>query len=419
MGNSSLFCPGTRRLPAGLGSVVCAALCLAIAVQTPANASTARLLALGGDGAYFEDESNVNRWYGSLGDYPDRGRFDSGVFDQYDGYPGDPVRNFSGPSAAMHLGLGETGSLGTLAAAFHFGHAQNSSAGTLYPDYLDSALQLVYCLEIGKTQVAVAWRNAQNDIARLPGSVDNLYHSSNQVDNDFGAGVRLDLTSSAYLDLAAEIRINSVSRFTTADSVRHDRGTIDSSGSYALRARSFIQLGPILALVPLLEHLHEDRPSGAGLADRQVSGRLWRLGCALNVLPDTDTLMVLSVDYRDSRGTDHRDFFGTTSVYENQRRSWQLRAGFETRVLAWLTVRGAFAYEHSTVLFDRLDDPFASNSDTIRPLPVSLGFGVHLFDFDLDGTLSSEPPRAYAGTRVRWPGESDSTWMNLGLTYRF
>ena len=62
--------------------------------------SAARLLALGGDGSYLEDNRGVLRWYGSAVDHAGYAQVDSGLFDQ-DGYLRLHGHRLTGPVSFM------------------------------------------------------------------------------------------------------------------------------------------------------------------------------------------------------------------------------------------------------------------------------------------------------------------------------
>ena len=97
------------------------ALVLAIGAFFPESgvATTGRIQALGGNGTFFEDEANVLRWYGSLGDYPDLAVLESGGFNLDSGYHNQDMELLSGPGGGVHHSLGEEGRWGTAALYFH------------------------------------------------------------------------------------------------------------------------------------------------------------------------------------------------------------------------------------------------------------------------------------------------------------
>ena len=64
-------------------------LALTVLLVPDSPASTARLRALGGEGAYLEDPANVLLWYGSLGDYPNLVIAETGAWEQNGGYRGE------------------------------------------------------------------------------------------------------------------------------------------------------------------------------------------------------------------------------------------------------------------------------------------------------------------------------------------
>ena len=118
--------------------VVTAALIL---VATTAGATTSRITAMGEGSAFYEDDGNTMRWYGSLVDYPDLVTFESGHFTTGNGYKGSNGQTLSGPGVAGHLKLDDTGTWGTGAVTYHT-RGDDADPGSLHRGYLGDHLTL-------------------------------------------------------------------------------------------------------------------------------------------------------------------------------------------------------------------------------------------------------------------------------------
>ncbi len=212
---------------------------------TNAIATTSRVNSLGGNGDYFEDDSNAMRWFGSLTDFPDQVVLESGNFNIPDGYWRDSYHKASGPGFGVHFALGQESRWGT-AALFYHDHGDDRSF-SLSSSELRNNLAFLYAFDFGPLTAAAFYRHGSRteEIAEK-----DLDFSANNV----GIGTRINLSGSAYLDLAWE------SQFSNhQESAITDAEGSDSESNFTFRGRGFIALGQ----VP--KGTHKDTANGAEL----------------------------------------------------------------------------------------------------------------------------------------------------------
>jgi hypothetical protein len=371
------------------------------AMALPALATTSRINSLGGNGDFFEDDANVLRWFGSLVDYPDQVVLESGNFNIPDGYWEFPSQKRSGPGLGAHYALGSEGRLGT-AAIFYHDHDNRST--TLHPSGLRNNLSLIYALDLGPLTGSLAYRYGTWEVGQS-GETDN--HSA----DTFGAGLRMDMGESAYLDLAGEYR-----------STSHqgpDLSTSDSSNSesiYSLRGRAFIALGERTAFIPLFEFFNEDRmhPQDTPSHPTRLDHQMFRFGFGLNYFPDTDHLLLFNIEYVDGQ----RKYMTIRPELQGTWTALNMRAGFESRMLSWLTTRGSLGFVDFASNTDWVD--FQDPSDLMNLdgpiLRVNLGFAFHLGPADLDFSFGERYPEARFEGR---PFEPRKHWLSATARYLF
>ena len=364
--------------------------------STAALASSPRLFAFGGDGAYLEDAVNVRSWYGSLVDHGGWAAAESGVFEQHDGYARDVWDDTAtGPALGAQVPLGQDGRHGT-AGLWWNGQGANGGIGELGSDLLGDTYQVMYGYRFGTMTAGLSLRHGAADGDLTP----SLHHNATR--DDFGLGLRLDLGATAYLDLAGElVRLADESTLGDVEPVKRS-----TEGSYGVRGRAFVQVGDGLVLVPMFEHRREERTWDelAQPADRQW--RLWRTGAGLTWQPDPDSLLLLTADWRNERDTESGAEVFAADVLD-------LRLAIESRVHALLTVRLAAGYRRTDVEWA------AAGSATQGDVPISLGLAAHLGPADLEFSLANMLPVGPDGLRERWGWADNSTWMSAGLSWWF
>lgn len=364
----------------------------------PALATVSRLNALGGSGYFLEDESGITRWYGSLADYPDHLVIESGAFNLSDGYWMYSNRKADGPTLGLTRHLDADGRWGTAAL---FWRDMNSAYNLfLEDDHQRENFHLLYGHRLGPADVTLSW---QHGAWKTDDGVEVDDHSA----HTFGFGARLDLSDRAYLDLAGDWRTTSRS-----DESPGDDFTPPGEGIHNLRARAFLGVAERTMLVPALEWVKEEslHPLSAEEFPSALDHRLTRSGLGVIHLPDTDHLLMAGLEFEDGE----RVYPGLKTTWQ----AWLLRAGFENRLSAWLTVRGGLAYVHhdqestSPPYVDpwewlNLDDPM---------LRVNLGLAVHLGPVDIDLAFGERyPRRGYLGNGF----EPQKHWLNASLRWLY
>ncbi len=398
-----------------LSAVVWAALTVS---AVPAQATSARVAGLAG-GEFIEDDRNVQRWYGSLGDYANLIFLEGGHFTLPEGWHDSNGRRVSGPGLGAHVELGESARWGT-AAFFLNGQGDDVDPGSLARDRMGTTWSAMWTRSFGSLQPTLMYRRGSSTgEATVEAAVPaGLVRSWDRARTEYGLGVRWDLSESAYLDLAGELRQHR-EQTTVADPFITVPGPeLTSSSSFGLRARSFVRLNPTMALVPLVEYLHEDRPLSAPspIVAQGLDGRLVKVGAGLNWYPDPDHFLVLSWDYIHA-DADYLEtpLAGDPSVRSTQRwNSLSLTMGFETRFQYWLTFRGSFRYEPVA-----LKGPDAAESDDFATFMVNLGAAIQLGNYDLDLALTDQEPRSVAGYHGHTLFGNPATWLTVSLRRSF
>lgn len=391
------------------GTVVWASLALP---ASPLQATTARLASLGG-GDVLEDDHNVQRWYGSLGDFTNQLTLEGGHFTLPEGWHDERGFRVSGPGLDIRKSLDRAGRWGTVAFSLH-ARGDDIDPGSLVRDRMGRTWSVMWSRRVGSVQPTVMVRHGsdEDEDAPAPGSFPSLRRRWDRARTEFGLGLRWDLADGAYLDLAGELRRHR-EQTTVSDSVLTVIGTENTgSGSFGLRSRVFLRLGEATALVPVLAFLHEDRPLNAPspIEDLSLDGRQVKVGVGLNWYPDPDHFLVASLDYIDADSDNLVAEPGREPEVQSSRR-WQslsLTAGFETRFRYWLTFRGSFRYEPVD-----LNTSLAPATDKFATFMVNLGAAIQLGKYDLDLALTDQEPRSVAGYYGHSLFGNSATWLTL------
>lgn len=387
-----------------------------ILVAASTHATDSRITALGEGSAFYEDDRGVMRWYGSLADYPDLLAVESGHFSSDDGYKGPYGQRMSGPGAGAHLQFDENGSWGT-GAIYWQTRGDDADPGSLRRGYLGTHWSFLWAKDFDEgVTVGLMWRNADETRSSWPGG--DLVRGRQEA----GFGLRLDLGERAYLDTAGEARrYTNRAEGTDEDGQPWKTPGHDSWDNFGFRTRVFWQISERLVLVPLIEYVGEGYDAvlavDDGVEDAPVvtSGTLWRLGCGLNFLRDTDNLVVLSADYIDG-AVDH-DFTTVspddpTSLGERYR-AFLGKAALERRLAYWLVGRFAVGYEHLDQGGDFLHPESGST------LLISGGVGIQLGDYVLDLALAGREPRGFSRYAPTIDEEEDKLWMSATFRWDF
>lgn len=396
-------------------AIIAVAACLA---STPLHATTARITSLGG-GDFLEDDHNVQRWYGSLGDYPNLFLLEAGHFTLPEGWHDDNGHRVSGPGLGAHLALDEAGRWGTM-AMFINGHGDDVDPGSLARDRMGTTWSAMWNRSFGAVQPTLMVRHgADTGESVIEGGMpDTLVRSWDRARTEFGLGLRWDISDGAYLDFAGEIRHHS-EQTTVGDEVLTVPGPeFTSTGSYGLRTRAFIRANPTLAVVPMVEYLHEDRPLAAPspIAGLHLDGYLIKLGTGLNWYPDPDHFLVLSMDYVHGETTYLVTPEGGNPVIEDSSRwnSVSFNLGFESRFQYWLTFRGSLRYEPVDMMV--LDPADLQNFATFM---VNFGAAIQLGNYDLDLAVTDQEPRSVTGYYGHSLFDNPATWVTASFRRQF
>ena len=380
----------------------CAALCLS---AVSAQATSTRVLALGGAADGFEDVDNVGRWYGSLPGYADLllvelGRY---VDSEFNGREGAVERQALG----VHYALG---------AGARWGVAGLYLAN----DDPASDLRLLWGLRRGRLSLGVQYAYVSDSVH------DQYLVDVREADaGTYGLGLRWELGERTYVDAAGDFTRRRASWYRREGS-SYDSGVNDDS--YGWRLRGFHELSPGVVLAPWFSLAHDEGPGHTGevwywgdVEDLFTTYRELKTGgLALNLLPDGDTFVVLSAAV--SRlYQDHTDPFpgeGSAPAFHGvARRSVRFGVGAERRLLGWLTLRaGAWKEVSDTDVETPMSTLAGIKEDD---MDLSVGLGLHLGGFDLDAVFADDAP-FNAGSLLTNAGETaSSTWSSLTLQFQF
>ena len=347
-------------------------------------ATISRINSLGGNGDFIEDDANVRRWFGSLSDYPDQAVMESGNFNIDDGYWQTSSQKVSGPGIGIHYGLGQNNKWGTIALSFH--DHNDDGKFSMTPERLRNNFEAIYAYDFGLLTAAAFLGHGNRNYEQVGVEID---YSANNV----GLGARINMSDSAYLDIAWESQYTNLQNSSFTDGEGSDSESNDN-----LRARAFIALGKNSALVPMAEVIHEDRLQPF-IVPVHLENRLSHIGCGFNYFPDTDHLFLISTEYIDGQ----RKNYISESYAERNWSVWSIKAGFESRILSWLTTRGSlsghFDHQYHQVL-NTGSETFNIPAPEDPSLRINLGLSVHLGAADLDINFGEQyPERVYLGTQ--------------------
>lgn len=399
-------------------------LCLVVALAAGGTtyATTSRIQALGGNGAFYEDEGNVLRWTGSLIDYSGAVFIETGAFNLYTGYHDLAMRPSSGPSAGLHLGLGRDDGQGVVALYLQ-GRNRNTAFAADPRGYLAGSATAIYAREIGPAACAVEVRHGRTSLEdRFDDRADSPRLDQDLTETEAGLGFRLDLSEGAYLDLAGAVRWTGTEESRSVpDAVLVDYGS-ESGNRYELRSRLFWSLAENLALVPVLEWMDTDTPRAAVpfWSIPSVDHYLIRVGCGVNYFPDTDRFLFASAEYRGGESSFSTAFApGIDTVEDWDWDEVHVDAGAETRLLAWLTLRASCHWNYSSSSNSAQTGGAAAEYwewDGVR-LAGNLGLGAHLGRWDLDLAMTNKVPDTPKGFIGYGQGLDEQRWLIATLRF--
>ncbi len=393
---------------AALAAVVCCA--------TEAAATLTRARTLGGNLNYFEDDAGVTVWYAALLDYPDQAVLDLGDYD-HDG-EGAWNERTTGTAGGFHAKLDQAG-------AWAVGVYLQEDLPTGAPG---GGATVLGAHQFGKLGVGLRGQFTSHfegaNSTEFDGYGESLYFHS------YGLGLRWDVSDNVYGDIAGEI-VNV--QGDAADQGVWALPPQQTWATWGARTRWFVATGEKTVLVPVLDHRQDDRQVYSDIigAPADQHARLTAAGLGVNILPDPDNLVIVSGEYRWGREEyDRLEGNSTTWEYDSSELIYNevhARIGIESRVLPWLSVRGALAY------YRLQQERMATRGETVPgepdrwleakaidvSTPVTVGFGFHLGAFQADLLLNARWTETY-GTMPFGPTPLQrGTYSALTLGYRF
>jgi len=380
----------------------------------PALATTTRVRTLGGLGDYFEDSSNVLRWYGSLVDYPQLAVLELGDWNH--DQEGDFSDQISGRGGALHYRFDAAGRFGT--AAIYFGEdlPTNDPGGWV---------SLLWARQFGPVAVGATFRGTSFSTA-TSGTELPLDGLSSFLHN-LGLGLRWDLADNLYGDLAFEAMDTEVDYFSREDGI-----SIENTGgwdSFGLRARLFHGLNDQAAAIYFVDWFHDVRPVADEVMDDLVDMDAvnLRAGVGFNLMPDPDNTLIFSTEYQ-SREEDRLARHGVPAAWDSLHLDWwslDVRVGVESRLLPWLSLRGSASYRRLTM--DQLyttdwSDDFQEHDylyDIAISTPVTLGLGLHFGRFDADLVFNDTTPFSLGYALTGGDRGDDANVTSITMSYGF
>lgn len=385
--------------------------------SAPAEATMARLRALGDGAAYLEDDANVLVWFASLVDYPDQVVLDLGNLDH--DAEGSWNRRLAGPAGGLHARLDRAGRWGTIGLYVQEQLPAGAPGG---------AVTMLGARSFGR--VAIGGKAMFSSYFEGSNSTDFADRGEGLYFHAFGLGARLDLAPGLYGDLAGEI-VN-----TQGDAIDEGLWQLPAQQTWTTwgaRTRWFVGLSKTAALVPVFDHRRDDRQVFAEVlgSPADQAARRTTAGLGLNLLPNTDNMVVISSELcwgrenldRLADGATHYEYDRSELVY----REVHARVGLETVVLPWLTVRGALQYwrlQHERDIYRGLTvngrpDRWREDKSIAVLTPITLGVGLHAGPFQADVVFNARWTEAYGPFPFGMQEGGRGTYSGIVLGYRF
>lgn len=367
----------------------------ALVAASPAHATPARLLALGG-GDHISDASEVFRWPGAARDDADNWCLDSGRLFSPDAWAAPDALQDTGPAAAVGWNPGGPDGKWTAGLAAYAFAADADHAG-LHREGPGRSLACLAGRRVGPVDIAATWRVAFGAVPGQVGPADEYEHHR----NDVGVGARVDLSPGAFVDVAGDLRRERNLAVGGAAALDPSGDEAMTARGWSARARAFVSIREHVVLTPTAEYLDEvidgtfapeawwlDAPA----AHHDL--RLIRLGVALTWLPDPDRLFAVSYERSDIEGRALRiDPAANTIPFPWDTTVDHLRLAAEQRVNWWLSLRA------SAGLVRHVDGSGYPDDD--YHVDVAGGAALHLGAWGLDLAAGSAPvpePRRWLST---------------------
>jgi hypothetical protein len=388
-------------------------MCSVLGSISPADAGTARQLALGGDSAYFTDSANILQWYSSLANYPNQLAIELGdLSNDTESYLNS--QGVMGHGGGLHAQLGNDGSWGTM--AFYFQDRLDNAL-------TDGAFNMLWSRDLGPIQIGLGGHFTTHGRSRVGTGVGDRVDS--QYFHQYGLGLSGVVFSGFRLEVAGEI----TNTLASNSGALYDLRPTNEWSTYGFRARGFYDMNPELTLVPLVSYSREiqgdyDDVVG-GPVDRDAYTTRLGLGGHLKVRPNQ--LLLLSCEYRSGSEYLNLRYDGAgSSAWDNSDRYFyqiRCRAGVESPVLSWLTVRASVSYIRIHDDQYRFDDGEGARTEHMVlegvNTPIALGVGLHYQSWAADFTFNDTAPVDDELTSEELFGGSSEGYSALTLTWKF
>ncbi len=401
----------TRRQRFALSAVV---LLLAAA---PASATLTRVRAMGGGLSYLEDDAGATVWYAALLDYPDQAVLDLGDLDH--DASGSFNRSTTGTAGGFHARLDEAGRWGTVGIYVQEDLPAGAPGG---------AITLLGARGFGALSLGLQASFSSHYDG--DNSTETYGHGESLYIHRYGAAARWDVSDGVYGDIAGEL-VN-----VQSSDVEEYLWTLpyeDSWSTWSVRTRWFVALSEQTVWVPVFDFRRDDRTVYSDILAAPADQNAWqtRLGTGFNILPDSDNLVVVSGELRWGR-EHHARLDGASWICEYDDTNTEYfevhtRVGLESRVLPWLTVRGALQYvrhqqerwtDRGAAYLDGPDRWTARNDITVLT-PITLGVGLHAGPFQADLVLNARWSETYGTVPFGPAPQTLGTYTGITLGYRF
>jgi len=372
-----------------------------------------RTSALGGENSFFEDDSNVLRWYGSLPEYGNQIVIGTGHHDLA-GQEVSWADSKSGFFTGVQANLGAEGKEGTAAIFFHE-QMRDSDISTSIEADPGNSFTIMYGRKIGQALVGLALKQGSWEWNSGVAEDDDRAGYSDFNRTTVGFGIRADLSQKSYFDVSFDLR-----RLHWFNLGKIPGENIpDPWHNFNFRARVFIAVGNKMAVVPAVELWSEEYLDTRGdFLDNEIHiNKMQRLGCGLNYFPNSDNFMLVSADYF---GIKKESTNPLENEFSKKLHKYKIHFATESRWNHWLTLRASAGWEYFMC-----EDNFVTTTDlTEAVFPLSCGAGFHLGGFDLDVALAShEPGLLNPNWDVLFSSEPSTqavgTWFSASFRYLF
>jgi hypothetical protein len=386
-------------------SILILTVALAALFAMPAMATESRQIALGGPSQYIEDDYNVFMWPGTLPSYANIVFMDIGLASEWDdGYEYQWLEMKIGAT----YGLGEDNKYGVVGMWFyHMDQGLNPwmyddeeypcewYGMGLFSDYLDHKFALMWGYQMEGASFGIGFMHAQNQWKSTDTSPE--YTSDEKYAyTKLNAGVRFDVGDAAYMDVAFDLAVASVTDDYTSGTDT-EKIEADKNKAYGIRARMFYEWQEYFTWVPYFSYDAFDFNLKSSDADWEYYGdKANRLmfGLGSNITVNEDNLVIFAVDIY--------DYVNRKPSQNPEGESYEMKfvtfprfyLGLESDINDWLTFRAGGM--HELVKFESDCKTSDTNSETDKytwaNFDMYLGLGFHVGDFDIDCVLNPEVP---------------------------